>query len=294
MTNTFKPGDRVRRTRPHLGSHKYPAGYEFTVSKVTNNTLWEEGEGTYGHNVGNVELVAAALKVGDKVRLTGSRWRGDHIPARGDIVTIEAVENNQGVFRQNGKGWAWRTVLNDSATETGYAGDWGADLVTTDSTGYVEGTPRAEKAVPETLDVKAAYAGGDPAKLAEFNRWYERELLEANAEGQEDGFRRGHSAGWKQRGELEAADLADWERELLGLNPRPEPVVVPSCRKFVKGLPVGTRFRGTVSGAEYVRTSRGIIVTKPVNDPRWSYAELGAEYTLDAISRSANTYEVIE
>lgn len=307
MTNTFKPGDKVRRTRPHMsGLEAYGTGFEFIVDKVTHNTLWAKGDTTFGHSVANVELVVPvrAFKVGDIVKLTGSGWSCGLPPKAGR--TVEILETF-------GSGTAWEYGKIDVGTNgdhdvwyaypagSKYYAEWGAEIVTPepDATGYPVGTARAEKAVPETLDIKAEFAGGDTAKLALFNRWYERELEEAREDASTmafvNGRREGFKAGWDQRGELEAADLADRERELLGLNPAPKPVVVPSARDFVDALPVGTRIRTSVErgSTEYVRVPDGILVTKESPDqPRGDFGEV---YSLPRqVSSIPNFYEIIE
>lgn len=308
MTNTFKPGDKVRRTRPHMaaGAHA-PTGYEFTVGTVGHNTLYEVGQSEFGHNVGNVELVepARAFKVGDIVKLTGSGWgaRAGLRPAVGSEHEIIEVQSDGATGKINvGKRAGERDYWFVYATkDPNWGGRWGAEIITPepDATGYPVGTARAEKAVPETADIKAEFAGGDTAKLALFNRWYERELEEAREESARmafvNGRREGFKAGWDQRGELEAADLAVWERELLGLNPAPKPVVVQSAREFVEALPVGTRIRTSVErgSTEYVRVPDGILVTKESPDqPRGDFGEV---YSLPRqVSTIPNFYEIIE
>lgn len=303
MTNTFKPGDKVRRTRPHMsGLEAYGPGFEFIVDKVTHNTLWAKGDTTYGHNVGNVELVepARTFKVGDIVKLTGSGWdsRSGFRPASGsEHEIIEVQSGNTGkinVAKRAGERDIWFVYATDDPT---WGGRWGAEIITPepDATGYPVGTARAEKAVPETLDIKAEFAGGDTAKLALFNRWYERELAEAYEDGSTMAFvsgrREGFKAGWDQRGELEAADLADWERELLGLNPAPKPVVVQSAREFVEALPVGTRIRSLEKGSEYTRIPDGIITTKVGGA---EYVTVGRVFAIRNVPARANFYEIIE
>ncbi|MEN6343811.1 MAG: hypothetical protein ABFE16_00805 [Armatimonadia bacterium] len=299
MTNTFKPGDKVRRTRPHMnGLEAYGPGFEFIVDRVTHNTLWAKGDSTYGHNVANVELVtpARAFKVGDIVKLTGIKWGDGFPPSAG--TTHEIIEVFGGSHAKIDTG----TPGNSDVWYVYPAGDryyaeWGAEIVTpeSDATGYPVGTPRAEKAVPETADIKAEFAGGDPAKLALFNRWYERELEEAREDASTmafvNGRREGFKAGWDQRGELEAADLADWERELLGLNPAPKPVVVQSARDFVDALPVGTRIRSLEAGSEYTRIPDGLIATKVGGG---SYFRVGHVFAIRNVTARANFYEIIE
>lgn len=58
--NTFKVGDRVRRTADHVAASKYPKGTEFTVA-----SLWDDGRGVYSddrvsHNTGRLELVTSS------------------------------------------------------------------------------------------------------------------------------------------------------------------------------------------------------------------------------------------
>ncbi len=205
--NTFKVGDRVRRVRDYFGwgdSNRVKIGEEFTVAGISHNKgLYLEGKDPrYDYSPGAFELIEEPepepepreFQVGDVVRLRGRNWNHGQTdrfrtpPEDGSIHTVVKVARYAEIVVDGAK---WEIV---PAHHSQY-GSYGADLVTIDSTGYVEGTPRSEKAVPTTEQIKHDFAEGDPKTLAMFNRWYERELTEAREEGRLEGYMEGSDEG---------------------------------------------------------------------------------------------------
>lgn len=241
---TFKTGDRVQRKLDRPAS-AYTVGHEpFVVQGVRRWDGWVIDQYGMAHDLDNVEAAPEPLadwgrellegprefQVGDTVRLTGKSWGGyGRNPRGGDEVQITDVIDG---YARVGSGYiAYREGQKTRGSDTFES--WGAELVQAytepedDATGYPPGTPRAAKNIPETSQIKGnirannAEHGYDPAaELAEFNRWYERELNEAREEGRAEGYAQG-------------ADEGHTEGYLHGLNAAAQGIV----DNLLKGVP---------------------------------------------------------
>lgn len=257
-------------------SHAYGTGYRVNLGP-------EFGEAYLSFNQWGGELLPTPepepekpreFQVGDTVRLHGRNWGGGYrnAPEAGTVHEIVHV----GRFAEiQVDGRTWELVPPHHPQYSSY----GADLVTIDSTGYPEGTPRAEKVTPDTQQVKEAYSGGDPKVLAEFNRWYERELREVAAETAEAAAQGAYEKGLR-------------DGEAIGRMLAKAAAQEPTATEFVTGLTVGTRIRSKRHGTEYTRIPQGLIVTKSTDSARQAW--VGRIYSLQNVATGPNFYEVIE
>jgi hypothetical protein len=215
--NTFKVGDRVR----NANYRGVPTGAEGVVTDTSGagsypiTVDWDSGQKRYLQSAYELELAPAPVEapekprgfqVGDTVKLTGSGFDGDLPPRAGHTVKILETFGGDGGYGKIDVGTGGnRDVWYVYPAGTKHYQRWGADLVEAavelDSTGYPEGTPRAEKHVPSTQAIKNTYAelgetDADKAALrAELNRWYEQELAEERVEGSILGFQEGYAQG---------------------------------------------------------------------------------------------------
>lgn len=124
MSTTFKVGDRVRRTLAHFAYDNRPEGYEFIVTDVKEDRVFE---GVVAHGEYNLELVETkeeevTFKKGDLIRAIETSL-GNFITKGKTYVALDDQLNSGAILIQRDDGpeslvFAHRFELVTPATET--------------------------------------------------------------------------------------------------------------------------------------------------------------------------------